>query len=128
MGFAHRTPGIFLDDFGDIGLNLLYGTERLHQPGTHQNLGTLRLAYTEKTHDNWIINRPMLDLAVGIRWDELIFNDVYRVRFQLGWEQHVLWGFAKSINYVASDEQGKFTFNNGDLTVSGFAFQGRFDF
>jgi hypothetical protein len=120
--------------FGDMALSLLYGTQHLHQRGLDNAGGTK--SFTEKTHDGWVINRPMLDLGIGVRWDRLIFSDAYRVRLQIGWEQHILWGFAKGINFVngapngivQSSEQGKFTFNNGDFTIGGLTFQGRFDF
>lgn len=127
--------GMGLSLYGDLALSLLYGTQRLHQKGLDQ--APAGPYFNEKTRDGWVINRPMLDLGIGVRWDRLLSNDTLRLRLQLGWEQHILWGFAKGINYVDGvgignadipGEQGKFTFNNGDFTISGLTFQARFDF
>jgi hypothetical protein len=110
--------------FGDLALSLLYGTQRLHDHQDDKTTG-VRL---EHVHNSWETVRPMLDLALGLRWDHLFgCNDSYRLRIQLGWEQTTLFGFEKDMNFVSST-QGKFTFNQGDLSLSGLALQFRFDF
>jgi major outer membrane protein len=110
--------------FGDFALSLIYGTQRIH---AHQETdpGDARIGHI---HNAWTISRPMLDLALGLRWDHLFYDDAYRIRIQLGWEQHTLWGFNKDMNFVSDDVQGKYTFNQGDLTLQGLALQARFDF
>ncbi|HNA61802.1 MAG TPA: hypothetical protein PKW79_01845, partial [Rhabdochlamydiaceae bacterium] len=82
-------------------------------------------------HNNWAAVRAMTDLAAGLRWDHLFSGDNYRIRFQIGWEQHTLFGFNKDMNFVAasaSANAAKFFANQGDLSLNGFSFQGRFDF
>jgi hypothetical protein len=109
--------------FGDLALSLIYGVQRLHE---HQDNDTTG-ARVEHVHNSWTIVRPMLDLAFGFRWDRLLSCDQYRIRVQLGWEQHTMFGFEKDMNFV-SGGQGKFTFNQGDLALSGVSLQLRFDF
>ncbi len=110
--------------FGDIALSLIYGTHRIH---SHQDTdpGDVRIQHI---HNSWNIVRPMLDLALGLRWDHLFSCDAYRIRFQLGWEQHTFFGFEKDLNFVNPLFPGKYTFNQGDLGLSGLSFQVRFDF
>jgi hypothetical protein len=110
--------------FGDLAFSLIYGTQRIH---AHQETdpGDARI---EHVHNAWLTARPIMDLALGLRWDRLFFNDVYRIRFQLAWEQHTFWGFNKNMNFMNSTAQGKYAFNQGDLTLQGLSFQARFDF
>jgi hypothetical protein len=70
----------------------------------------------------------MADLAAGIRWDKLFCNDAYRIRLQLGWEQHFLQGFSKKLFFSDNNITNAFTLTHGDLAISGLAFQVRFDF
>lgn len=113
--------------YGQFALSLIYGQQRLHEKqDVYSPSGTkTRIAHI---HDAWSIVRTMTDLGLGLRWDRLFSNDAYRIRLQLGWEQHVLNGFDKDINFVDSTVQGKFTLNQGDFALSGFTFQVRFDF
>ncbi|MGH2639422.1 MAG: Lpg1974 family pore-forming outer membrane protein [Rhabdochlamydiaceae bacterium] len=113
--------------YGQFALSLIYGTQRLHEK---QDEYTAAAAVTRiaHVHDSWTIVRTMTDLGLGLRWDHLFYDDAYRIRFQLGWEQHILNGFDKDINLVNSTVQGKFAFNQGDFALSGITFQARFDF
>lgn len=110
--------------FGDAAFSLILGTQRIH---AHQETEPNDVR-VEHIHNSWTIARPMMDLALGLRWDHLFYNDAYRIRFQLGWEQHTLWGFNKDMNFVSGTAQGKYTFNQGDLNMHGISFQARFDF
>jgi hypothetical protein len=108
--------------FADAALSLIYGMQRLHN---HQDAGATRIQHYK---NNWHVARPMLDLGAGLRWDHLFSCDAYRIRIQFGWEQSILWGFNKDMNFVNAAAPGKYTFNQGDLSYSGVALQFRFDF
>lgn len=117
--------------FGECALSLLYGTQRLHQ--TQENESSLVEARVVDVHNNWSASRAMTDLAAGLRWDHLFGGDQYRIRFQLAWEQHMLFGFSRFMNFTStvpalSGNLGKYAFNSGDLTVNGLSFEARFDF
>lgn len=114
--------------YADAAFDLLYGSQHLHQ---HQvevsNAGVI----TDRAHvDNtWSAVRSMVDLALGLRWDKLFYNNRYRIRLQAGWEQHVVLGFDKDMNFTdLGNVSGKFFMNSGDLGLSGVSFQARFDF
>ena len=116
--------------FSEFAMSLLYGKQRLH--ATQDNRDT---AATESrildVHNSWTAVRAMTDLAAGIRWDHLFNGDSYRIRLQLGWEQHMFFGFNKDMSFVAASATGnvgKFVANRGDLSLNGLSFQARFDF
>lgn len=113
--------------FGQMAFSLLYGR---HQMNTEENLEAPSGATTlrGKVRNRLTMVRAMTDLALGLRWDHLFYDDRYRVRLQLGWEQHDLFGFNRDIDFVDDVVKGKFTSNRGDLALSGVAFQARFDF
>ena len=113
--------------YGQFALSLIYGTQRLHEKQDEYSPDDER---TRIAHfkDHWTNVRMMTDLGAGLRWDRLLDNDYYRIRLQLGWEQHILNGFDKDINFVDDVVQGKFTINQGDFALSGLSFQARFDF
>jgi hypothetical protein len=74
--------------------------------------------------DNYRVCRVISDLALGLRWDKLFSNDSYRIRLQLGWEQHMFFGLNQFIKSISQ----KLANNRGDMTLHGLAFQARFDF
>jgi hypothetical protein len=79
-----------------------------------------------------LVNRPkatraMTDLAVGVRWDNLMNKDSYRTRLQLGWEQHALAGFNRGTSVVALSDVAAQN-PRGDFAYSGFVFHAQFDF
>lgn len=113
--------------FGQFALSLLYGNHRLHEKQDAYSPEGVETRFAHVS-DTWTMVRTMTDLSAGLRWDRLFDNDYYRIRLQLGWEQHILSGFDKDINFVSSTRQGKFTMNQGDFALSGLAFQARFDF
>jgi hypothetical protein len=113
--------------FGDFAMSLLYGTQRLHATQDNETPN----ARIIDVHSNWSAVRAMADLAAGLRWDHLFCEDNYRIRLQLGWEQHMFFGFNKDMNFTSptvAGNPGKFFANQGDLSVSGVSFQARFDF
>jgi len=116
--------------YGDLALSLLYGTQHLHnryfQKGREFSPFDLDLA---RINNNSTTVRPMAELALGIRWDKFFCNSRYRLRLQAGWEQQVLFGFGKDMNFTDLGLiSGKFFPNGGDLSLSGVSCQARFDF
>lgn len=112
--------------YGDLGLALIYGVQRLHQTQDTAP-GGVSTRFTH-AHDASTTVRTMIDLAFGLRWDHLFNDDAYRIRLQLGWEQHLLPSFGRDLNFVDNVVKGKFVYNQGDLAISGLTLQARFDF
>lgn len=113
----------------DAAFSLLYGSQHLHH---HQVVREINQTLVDVDHvDNtWTALRSMMDLSLGVRWDKLFYNNRYRIALQAGWEQHVLFGFDKDMNFIHLRRlaSGKYFNYNGDLSLSGVAFQARFDF
>ena len=114
--------------YGQFALSLIYGQQRLHEKQDEYGPNGVYVGRILHAQDTWTIVRTMTDLGFGLRWDHLFYNDAYRIRLQLGWEQHVLNGFDKDMNFTTSTTKGKFNFNQGDFALSGIALQARFDF
>ncbi len=113
--------------YGQFALSLIYGQQRLHEKQDSYD-GSGNASRLGHAYDAWSIVRTMTDLGLGLRWDHLFYDDAYRIRLQLGWEQHILNGFDKDMNFNSANVQGKFNFNQGDLAISGVTFEARFDF
>jgi hypothetical protein len=113
--------------FGQMAFSLLYGNQHLRYS---ENLVTVGGVSTNQGHvrDNWLTVRPMTDFALGFRWDKLFYDDRFRFRIQLGWEEHTLFGFTKDIDLTDDIANGKHVTSRGDLSFSGLALQARFDF
>lgn len=65
---------------------------------------------------------PVLELAVGLRWQLAFCEEAYRISAQAGWEEQMWWNFADS--YLPFN-QG---FNGGDLNFQGLTLRFRFAF
>jgi hypothetical protein len=116
--------------YSDFALSLIYGTQHLHNRYFQHNRELRPPDFDlARINNNWTAVRPMAELALGIRWDKFFCNSRYRLRLQAGWEQQVLFGFGKDMNFTdLGNISGKFFPNGGDLSLSGVSFQARFDF
>ena len=97
--------------FGNMTGAVLYGL--------HEITGT-STAYAE-FKNFYRISHPILDFQLGLRWDNMFYNDRFHLGLDLGWEHHVYFSqnqFPTSSNANA----------NGDLTTQGWTFAARFDF
>ncbi|MBS0615308.1 MAG: autotransporter domain-containing protein [Verrucomicrobia bacterium] len=110
--------------FGEVDVALMYGKQRIRQ---HDELET---GDVNKGHvkDSWYALRSSVDLALGLRWDRLFYDDAYRIRFQLGWENHIFFDMNQNVRFVDGTSKGVFAGNRGNLSLNGVAFQARFDF
>ncbi|MGR3973807.1 MAG: Lpg1974 family pore-forming outer membrane protein [Candidatus Rhabdochlamydia sp.] len=98
--------------FSQADLSLLYGKTRVHNQQYQTTPdGTVLGSGSTQDQEVWSIIHSMTDLGVGVRWDRLLSDDNYRIRLQLGWEEHLVSNYYK-----------------GDLALSGVVFQARLDF
>ncbi len=110
--------------FGQMAFSLIYGRQKV---SFNQEDETTEVEQAF-ARDRWTNVRGITDLGLGLRWDQLFFSDRYRIRLQLGWEQHLFFGFHKDMVFVDNVAQHTFVNNTGDLALSGVSFQARFDF
>jgi len=114
--------------YGELAASLLYGRHHVHGEEVVRTSPTGTSTPKQDTHNRPAMMRAMMDLGAGLRWDHLFYDDSYRIRLQAGWEQHVLFGFNRDIDFGNQTLRGKFTSNRGDLALSGVSFKARFDF
>ena len=113
--------------YGQCAVSLLYGRQWLRTE-QEQFLASGGEKPVVHLSDRWNSVRFMADLGAGIRWDQPFCDDAYRIRLQLGWEEHILTAFDRDIIFPDDIMHNDITFNHGDLAISGLAFQARFDF
>lgn len=110
--------------FGEFDAALMYGKQRIRQ-GERLETGNVSRGYSR---DRWTALRSSIDLALGLRWDHLFSDDAYRIRFQLGWENHIFFDMNQNYRFTNATTKGVFAGNRGNLSLNGLAFQARFDF
>ncbi len=116
--------------FGQLAFSAIYGKQRLHSkyentPAVAGNPGTERHHAKEHFTDG---ARAITDLALGLRWDHLFYDDQYRFRLQAAWEQHVFFGYVQDMQFLDDVAIGANMNRAGDLSLSGVSLQARFDF
>lgn len=118
--------------FAEADIALAYGKYKVRERFRYLqiNQGVEFIARNVDFHmsDNLYRLQTFVDLALGVRWEMLIHRS-YRLRFDLGWESHYLFRFNQI--FVATYHHGAtsdFPATKGDLTLSGIAVRGRFEF
>jgi hypothetical protein len=78
---------------------------------------------------------PMLDTAIGLRWEETWCCDRYRTALDCGWEYHVLFdvNHRNKVFLMPTDEEvtgviSSFVEATGNIGLGGFVLRARFDF
>lgn len=81
------------------------------------------------SHNDIYALQQIYDLAMGFRWELPIYNSAFRIRFDVGWENHLYPGYNHlDANVSASDNGATYLPAEGDLTLSGLTLRGRFEF
>ena len=73
--------------------------------------------------------QPILDLALGVRWENTLYESKFRLLFDLGWEFHYLYDHNQLLrgtnNNASTTDQVP---ANGDASMNGLVLRGRFEF
>jgi hypothetical protein len=110
--------------FGDLSGAILYGFHHLYDSNVNEPSGTTYLGLG----NSYRISQPILDLEMGLRWDNMFSNDRFHLGVQIGWEHHVYFSQNQFPTFVSNTSPGSFVSNQGDLTFQGWTFEARFDF
>ena len=109
--------------FGDLTGAIIYGFHKTRFNDTDS---------PGSTHDNvsntYRISHPILDLQMGLRWDNMFGDDSYHLGVQVAWEHHVYFSQNQLPNFGDPSNMGRFYTSQGDLTLQGWTFAARFDF
>lgn len=73
--------------------------------------------------------QPIFDLALGFRFENTMYEEKFRILFDLGWEFHYLYDQNQLLrgtnNNASTTDQVP---ANGDVSMNGLIFRGRFEF
>ncbi len=114
--------------FGDAAAAIVYGFHSMDTHDLNKVIATNVATPFANVHNSYRIAHPILDLAGGLRWDQMFCNDNFHIRLQLGWETHVYFSQNQFPVFTSKNNSGVFVSNQGDLTTQGWTFSARFDF
>lgn len=110
--------------FGNLSAAILYGFHHIDFD-TEDELTDFEFIDLDESYR---VSHPVLDLSMGIRWDNMFYDDRLHLGLQVGWEHHVYFSQNQFPIFVNDPSLGLFVSNQGDLTLQGWTFSARFDF
>jgi hypothetical protein len=110
--------------FGDISAAIIYGFHHMKYETEDE---TTEVEFVDMAY-RYRISHPILDLEMGLRWDNMFSNDRFHLGLQVGWEHHIYFSQNQFPIFVDDISLGSFVQNQGDLTLQGWTFSARFDF
>jgi hypothetical protein len=115
--------------FGDLSAAILYGFHSI----TDVHVDSLQSDPTHTTQfvnlkDNFRLGLPVLDLAMGIEWERLLFHKRSYLDVRLGWEQHVYFHQNQFPLFAEYTTSGVYADNDGALTLQGWFLSARIGF
>ncbi|MCP5509595.1 MAG: MOMP family protein [Chlamydiales bacterium] len=108
--------------YGNFAISALWSGFDIDRKDTTYTVLTDTSVTTLNTENNFHTILPVLELAIGLRWEIWVSDDDYHFGIDAGWEEQVWWGMNRLI--VAGQPQR----DNGDLTMQGLTLKFRFDF
>ena len=106
--------------FGNFALSALWSSFDIDRKDTDFD-GAVTTTNVNTNNDFHTI-LPVLEIAIGVRWEMWFSDDDYHFGIDAGWEEQVWWGMNRLI--VINQPQR----DNGDLTFQGLTLKFRFDF
>jgi hypothetical protein len=110
--------------FGDVSAAILYGFHQMKYKTEDTSSG---MEFVDMA-DRFRVSHPILDLEMGLRWDNMFCDDSFHLGLQIGWEHHIYFSQNQFPLFVSNSSLGSFVANQGDLTFQGWTFSARFDF
>lgn len=127
--------------FANFDGSLIWGKAEMngYESQTETEDSLLTNSYSNSANDNFFKMQAILDLALGLRWEETWCCDRYRTTLDLGWEHHIWLNHntrTKTMDYFQLDEGTSFLANGyrtfteetTDTMFGGFVLRARFDF
>ena len=110
--------------YGDVGAAIIYGFHHITQKEKIEGSS----GKFENLENSYHISHPILDLALGLRWDHMFEHDRFHIGLHAGWEHHVYFSQNQFLYFTDDFNTGNFVTNQGDLTFQGWTVGARFDF
>ena len=78
-------------------------------------------------HNCFDMEKPILDLAIGLQWEMGFFQHRYHMLFQAGWETHIFWA-QNQLFHFNREGTVPLTSEQGELSVQGLVLSSTFSF
>jgi len=122
--------------YGGLDLSLLWGKSKLKEKHmefasfTDTTTGAIQVVrnYNSSADSDVFSMQPILDLAIGLRYELKLCCDRYQIGVDVGWEHHV-W-LEHTMRHYQTDQSPLTSGeeNQHDIEFGGFVLQARFDF
>lgn len=109
--------------YSHFGLSIQQGSVHVHERESVSTEEEKRA----NIYDNFKMTKPIFDLAAGIRWQTASFNHRYRLTFQLGWEQYLLFAQNQFFHFTSAGNK-PFANNQELLAIQGLALSSAFHY
>lgn len=106
--------------FGDLALASIWGQFNEQRRENQQERRELSTVFNIEDHSHKL--EPVLNLALGLRWEAWLDHDQLHFSMEAGWE-HQLW----LLHGLWIQKAGEL-YHRGDLSLQGLTLKGRFDF
>ncbi|NGX38838.1 MAG: hypothetical protein KR126chlam1_00153 [Chlamydiae bacterium] len=99
-----------------------------------ENYRSNEAAYHNTSHQKFYMMQAILDLSVGLRWEEYWCCNRYRTALDFAWEHHIWFDHNHRVQLSSQEKVNAFsaitafTEVNGNLMMGGPTFRFRFDF
>lgn len=119
--------------YSNLGASLIWGktklkkTEKYSVPSADP---TAAVDFTSSYNSTFSQMTPIVDLGLGVRWEDTWCCDRYRTTLDLGWEHHIYFDQnhrVKTSGPTGAALLGAFQ-ESGNIGFGGFVLRGRFDF
>ena len=114
--------------YGNAAFSLLYGFFSIDAEEEYRTTASGSETTTLDVDDHYHADRAIADMALGLRWDHMFDHDRYHLGIQAGWEHHLFFGQNQFMRFVDDAAPGVLLSNQGDLMITGWILNARFDF
>ncbi|MBY0529145.1 MAG: hypothetical protein K2P51_03040 [Rhabdochlamydiaceae bacterium] len=114
--------------FNETAFTLYYGEFQLHRKETYTLALPPRSELGDSIRKTWRGVAPVLQLALGIRYDHPFNNDSMAVTFKLAWETAIYFSQNQFLRFVNPNIGNSIVPTQGDITLCGGTFSAGFVF
>ncbi len=108
--------------YGDIAAAIEYGFHKIRVTNTSASTTFLNVK------ESYRVSHPVLDLQLGLRWDQSFACDSFNIGIRAGWEHHTYFSQNQLPYFVDDIAEGLLVSNQGDLSYQGWTVGAHFSF
>ena len=108
--------------YGDLAAAIEYGFHKFKVQNWSDDTTVVSM------RQSYRVSHPVLDLQLGLRWDQSFACDSFNIGLRAGWEHHVYFSQNQFPYFVDDLADGLIVSNQGDLTYQGWTVGAHFSF